>query len=402
MHQFYKRFPHKIFTDYIRIYTINSQDIFSFGKYLFAPEGTPALIIQHELVHIKDKHTTDNIFLEFIRIFCWFNPALYLYQQAIRNIHEYIADEETAFKTGKEDYAKQLVQYAFHHSGTSIANSFFKSSQLKYRLIMLQKKNSSEKAGRKYLLLLPLVAVIVVISISSFTIKNKVSDMITSLSSVGQQLDIKGVVTDQYGNPVAKATVLIYGTQIGTITNTNGHFSLKNVPENGMLAISMIGYSTILLNVNSEKTLHLTLYSDPVHLSPLVVTGYALKTSRPVTKQTGGYPIAKQTEGYPVAFVEQMPSFPGGEDALVKYFSDHVKYPQEAHKEGLQGTVIVSFVVDKDGNLSDVHVINAEIGGGLEEEAVRLVKAMPKWIPGRQNGEAVAVPYTLPIRFVLQ
>lgn len=86
----------------------------------------------------------------------------------------------------------------------------------------------------------------------------------------------------------------------------------------------------------------------------------------------------------------------------MKYLHDNIKYPAEAHKEGLQGTVVVGFVVGKDGNLNDIHTINSPIGGGLEEEAIRLIKAMPKWIPAHQNGETVAVPFTLPIRFVLQ
>lgn len=101
-------------------------------------------------------------------------------------------------------------------------------------------------------------------------------------------------------------------------------------------------------------------------------------------------------------FVEQMPSFPGGEKTLMKYLHDHIHYPNVAREDGIQGTVIVQFIVNPDGHLSDVTTVGTLRGGGLEEEAVRVVKGMPVWNAGVQNGQKVAVQYSLPVRFVLQ
>ena len=101
-------------------------------------------------------------------------------------------------------------------------------------------------------------------------------------------------------------------------------------------------------------------------------------------------------------FVEQMPEFPGGESALMKYLSTHIHYPAVARENGIQGTVVVQFVVNTDGSIQDVKTVGAKKGGGLEEEAVRVVTGMPKWKPGRQNGRSVRVQYSLPVRFVLQ
>lgn len=101
-------------------------------------------------------------------------------------------------------------------------------------------------------------------------------------------------------------------------------------------------------------------------------------------------------------FVEQPPSFPGGEDALNKYLSKNIRYPHVAQENGISGTVFVQFVVDSDGNIKDVKTVGATKGGGLEEEATRVVKTMPKWKPGKQNGRFVSVQYNLPIRFTLQ
>ena len=101
-------------------------------------------------------------------------------------------------------------------------------------------------------------------------------------------------------------------------------------------------------------------------------------------------------------FVEQMPSFPGGEAALMKYLSSHINYPSIARENGIQGTVVVQFVVNTDGTIVNVKPVGQKKGGGLEEEAVRVVKSMPNWTPGKQNGRAVRVQFSLPIRFKLQ
>jgi periplasmic protein TonB len=99
--------------------------------------------------------------------------------------------------------------------------------------------------------------------------------------------------------------------------------------------------------------------------------------------------------------VEDMPSFPGGEEALFKYLGQNIKYPQLAKEAGITGKVYVNFVVDKDGNVTDVKVLRG-IGGGCDEEAIRVVKNMPKWSPGKQRGKPVKVSYNLPIRFSLK
>lgn len=99
--------------------------------------------------------------------------------------------------------------------------------------------------------------------------------------------------------------------------------------------------------------------------------------------------------------VEKMPSFPGGEGALVKYLSNNIKYPPIARENGITGTVYLTFVVDPSGAVKDVKVLRG-IGGGCDEEAMRVVKAMPKWSPGQQRGKNVSVQYNLPVKFTLK
>ncbi|MGY6562528.1 MAG: energy transducer TonB [Luteibaculaceae bacterium] len=99
--------------------------------------------------------------------------------------------------------------------------------------------------------------------------------------------------------------------------------------------------------------------------------------------------------------VEDPPSFPGGDAALFKFLSDNIKYPAMAKDAGVTGVVFVTFKVGKDGSVTDVAVLRG-IGAGCDEEAVRVIKAMPKWTPGRQRGKEVIVQYNLPIRFTLK
>lgn len=100
--------------------------------------------------------------------------------------------------------------------------------------------------------------------------------------------------------------------------------------------------------------------------------------------------------------VETMPEFPGGQQALFKFLSDNVKYPVIAQENGIQGRVICQFVVNKDGAIVDVEVVRSGGDPSLDKEAVRVIKSMPKWNPGKQRGKAVRVKYTVPVNFRLQ
>ena len=96
-----------------------------------------------------------------------------------------------------------------------------------------------------------------------------------------------------------------------------------------------------------------------------------------------------------------MPQFPGGQSALFDYLSSHIKYPVVAEENGVQGRVIVTFVVERDGSITDTKVAKS-VDPSLDREAMRVVRTMPNWIPGKQNGSAVRVKFTVPVTFRLQ
>jgi TonB family protein len=119
---------------------------------------------------------------------------------------------------------------------------------------------------------------------------------------------------------------------------------------------------------------------------------------------SSSYPVKQDTmtkfEPPVYKVVETMPAYPGGYEALIKFMMENVKYPEEAKKNNIQGPVYVSFIVEIDGSVSNVKVLRG-IGGGCDEEGVRVVSLMPKWSPGMDKGKAVRVSYVLPIQFKL-
>lgn len=125
-------------------------------------------------------------------------------------------------------------------------------------------------------------------------------------------------------------------------------------------------------------------------------TGEVLKAQQVVVDEK---PAEEETKVFDV--VEQMPSFPGGDAALMQFLSSHIKYPVVAEENGIQGRVIATFVVERDGSITDVKVVKS-VDPSLDKEAIRVLKSMPKWIPGKQNGSAVRVKYTVPVTFKLQ
>ncbi len=130
-------------------------------------------------------------------------------------------------------------------------------------------------------------------------------------------------------------------------------------------------------------------------------TGYEPVDEQPVDVKPEIDVLEVKTEEPPVPIAEEMPLFPGGDAERQKFLNENTRYPQQALETDIQGTVYVQFVVDTKGNITDVKVMRG-IGGGCDEEAVRVVKMMPQWHAGKQNGRPVRVLFTMPVIFRLQ
>ena len=183
---------------------------------------------------------------------------------------------------------------------------------------------------------------------------------------------IEGKVNDPAGNKAAGAVIVIKGTSTGTVTDINGMFSI-NLPS-------------------KEAVLVITHFSTPEVWEDTFEAGkkYVIKLAADTTSKTAAV----------FDRVEERPRPVDGMDGWMQYLAKHIKYPQAARESGSEGTVIVSFVVGKDGSLQNVEVIRG-IGGECDQEAVRVIASAPKWSPGKISGEAVNTRMSVPIQFRL-
>lgn len=342
-------------------------------------------ILRHEAVHIRQLHSLDILFAEFLKIFFWFNPVIWLYKHSLQEVHEFLADEEAP---NRDHYANFLVSYALSAPIASLTNHFFNSSMLKKRIIMIYKNRNSDWALGKYLLILPLIGLVVMLTGARERLLNAIERKDYKIVSA-RNIPVEGTVSDENGKAVKGASVVVKGTTKGTSTDQNGKFKFSDVAIGSTLIISHINFETFAIEVNGSAALdQIVLRKKDNMLSEITVQGYVRKKDTPETEsQNGKFTV-----------VEQEPQFPGGIEGLGKFLSSTIVYPSEAAKDNVQGKVFVSFTINESGFVRDPHIIKG-IGAGLDEEALRVVLKMPRWEPGKQGGEAVAVQYSLPINF---
>ena len=193
----------------------------------------------------------------------------------------------------------------------------------------------------------------------------------------------KGFVYDKdasTSSPIVGAVVVIEGTKKGAVTDRDGNFQLE-VSVGDKLAVSYFGYDTETISVSKA-------FSTKSTGENRYFVGLSKESDEPNPNKV-------------FDVVEQMPQFPGGTGKLFEYLAKNVRYPKEAENSGTQGRVIATFVVEKDGNVSNAKVVKS-INPALDAEALRVINGMPNWNPGMQNGEPVRVKYTVPVTFRLQ
>lgn len=366
-------------------------------------------ILLHEQAHIRNHHSWDLLLVEVCSWLQWFNPAIWLLKQELQNIHEYEADEEVLRQgIDARQYQMLLIKKAVGARLYSIANSFNHSS-LKKRITMMLKKKSNPWARLKYLYVLPLAAIAVAafarpeisseldeisaIKVNDLTAIMKTEEVKSPEKHPAKEIKVQGQVLEKSTNaPVVGASVIIKGTTSGTITDLDGNFVIS-MPVGATLSVSYINMKTKELTI-TEKLIG-KIKSLKVYLEGEITT----KTQEVVVVGYGGGEEA--SDEVPVfQVVEEMPEFPGGMGECLKFLGKNIKYPVEAQKAGVQGKVIVQFVVEKDGNIANPKVVRS-IDPDLDGEAIRVISIMPKWKPGMQKGQPVRVKYTVPVTFRL-
>lgn len=366
---------------------------FSFFRWLFlSPHDyhhNPDAVIRHEYEHIRQWHTADVLLIELLKICFWMNPAVWLYKRSIETVHEYLADRPAP---NRNEYASFLVAYAMRSPDITIANHFFNSSLLKSRITMIYKTRSSRWLLTKYFIILPVLICSIAISAS----RSPLPPVSRIDHAREQNIRVRGNVADENKEPVADATVIIAGTTRGTTTDRNGWFELDNVPANARLVITHVAYQTFELTVASTQTELLLVMKKAVNqITGPVVVGKSASTES--TAPTGS---SRSSENSEMKVVEQLPEFPGGREALMQYLMQNLQYPETARKINVEAIALVSFTVDKNGDIRNAKSLK-NIGYGIDKEALRVVNEMPKWNPAVQNGKPVEMEYTLEVNFKL-
>ncbi len=374
-------------------------------------------VLTHERAHIRNRHSWDLLLAEGCIFFQWFNPAAWLLKQELQTVHEYEADE-WVIENGidAKTYQLLIIKKAVGARLYSIANSFNHSS-LKKRITMMIKKKSNPWARLKYAYVLPLAAVAVAafarpeVSNELVEISNaKVNDLTSIVkaeevksveNSSDEKFKLSGTVVEaeRKNVPVMGASVLIKGTTMGTLTDMDGKFTLP-VKKGDVIQVSFVGYQTQSVVVKDESPLTILMRDDVQPMEEMVVVGQTPKEEVKYTKVEVEETEEPQ-EKVIFQVVEEMPEFPGGMGEAMKFLAKNIKYPVAAQQAKIEGRVIVQFVVERDGSISDVHTLRG-VNPDLDAEAIRVVSLMPKWKPGKQRGKAVAVKYTMPIMFRLQ
>ncbi len=395
---------------------------FSFFHWIFIhptshTEDELSEILTHEQTHANQWHSIDVLVSEIVCTFCWFNPFAWLMKREIRTNLEYLADNRV-LETGHDSKAYQyhLLGLSHHKAAATIYNSF-NVLPLKKRIKMMNKKRTREIGRTKYLMFLPLAALLMIISnIEAVARTTKevarevieaVEDNLTSdttapdmevatetapLETPAPQQDkdklvtYKGVVVDKDGKAVEGAEFFVDGDYKlpqgqSYVTGKNGNFSFKAFKNAKMIVIwkkdgKMMG---VPATVNKENNSNMKIVMDREWQNP----------------------PADDPDNPVFEVVETMPEYPnGGMPGMMEFLSKNIRYPVNAQKNGTQGRVTVQFIVNTDGSISNIGILR-RVDPELDGEAVRVISAMPKWKPGMQKGKPVRVKYTVPVMFRL-
>ena len=438
---------------------------FSFFHWIFIhpeshTESEISEIITHEETHARQYHSADVLVSEIMCTFCWFNPFVWLMKREVRGNLEYMADHRV-LETGHDSksYQYHLLGLAHHKAAANLSNSF-NVLPLKNRIKMMNKRRTKEIGRTKYLMFLPLAALLMIISnieVVARTTKEFAKEMMgqaTVQDKKGMQ-KTKEVAPPPPPAPVKSATVndsVVFEVVEEMPDFPGGQSALmeylaKNIKypatahENGkqgrvivMFVVKKDGSISDVKTVRGvdpylDKEAERVIAAMP-NWKPGKQRGQAVNVrfTVPVTFRLSGPEPAKPAEtpeavaiekfeevvvvGYgpkeatpnnepTFKVVDEMPKFPGGQEGLMRYLAKNIKYPTMAQQNKEQGKVLVQIVIGKDGNVSNIKILEGA-SAWLDAEAIRVVRGMPKWEPGKQNGQAVAVEYTFPITFRLQ
>ena len=395
-------------------------------------EAQDASVLAHERGHIRLHHSLDVILVDTLTALQWFNPAMWMLRQDLRAIHEYEADAAVLSQgINMRQYQYLLIHKALGACGYSVANGITHST-LKNRIhMMLTNKKTNRASWLKLLALLPIVGT--VLALNAETVNDYVY---AEKPQTPQKKVVKKGRKD--GQVKMNAKTIEVQTEKGTLTGENVTVELNADKQESndweknqiflgeqfegaepLIVIDLkIATMEQLKALDQKEIDNITVLKDSEELLKLYAKHFDADTSNGILfintkeyvkngkKEFLGVAVKakKEEEADPKGVfdvVENMPAFPGGPAELMNFLSTNVKYPATAIKDSIQGRVIATFIVEKDGSISGAKVVK-HVSDDLDAEAIRVIESMPKWIPGKQNGKEVRVKYTIPVTFRLK
>jgi TonB family protein len=352
-------------------------------------------IIKHEAVHVLQRHWMDLVLAETVLLMQWFNPLAWIYIRFIKQNHEFLADRQVLVNADEPAVYKAVLLNQMMGGEVLRLSHQFNYSLNKKRFKMMNHTVISSWRKLRVLFALPVIAILFVAfakpvyqydeNFQNSSSSLKAGDSIPQLNGADNLTEDKNML------------ILLDGKEIDMKT-------MKAIDSNSIAKIEVFKDDSQTSTYGSKAkngVIIITSKSNTV-LDGVVVVGYGDNDGVGGNSQSIGNGEAGKNEDSKVyVMVDQMPQFPGGQDALNRFVATNIRYPEAAQKNKSQGKVFVSFVVNQSGRVEKAKVIRS-ISPLLDEEALRIVNLFPDWMPGKQNGKNVDVQYTLPISFVLQ
>ncbi|MEC5164928.1 hypothetical protein RCH18_000651 [Flavobacterium sp. PL11] len=321
----------------------------------------------HELIHVTQKHTLDILFIETLKVIFWFNPIFIFYKSAIQLNHEFLADEKVVQSYNNVSFYQNLLLSKANANPTYCLASNLNYSVTKKRLIMMTKTTSTASAILKKGLLVPVLIALV------FTICTKVVAQETTKKQASTAKKSEGIFNKYY-----EKTTFKIKDESGKIVKDKKYDELTVLEQRAVPSI---------ISKNKRLPTNEELIAELQKGAAAIIEVDVFSPENKKIKKADG-------EIYNTSEISERPDFPNGIEEFYKFVGLNFKAPE--NPKNLKGKIYITFIIEKDGSITNVRSIR-DIGYGTGEEAIRVIKLSPKWIPGKVNNEPVRVMYSLPI-----
>lgn len=328
-------------------------------------------ILAHERAHIRNGHSWDLLLVQACVFLQWFNPAAWLLKKELQTLHEYEADEDVICNGMEASiYQLSMIEKAVGTRLFTIANNF-NHNLLTKRITMMNKERSRRWACLKYLFVLPLSALVVVAFAQPPIDELKYS----FLNDKGLPTTVEMKRKGHFASSMKDSILVVVNEKV----KGYGEEALSSIPGEQIESI---------LTVHSNDAV--AEYGDKAKHGVIKIT----------TKEEDEEP-ASVKEKLIFQVTEEGPEFPGGMKECMKFIKQNTLYPIEAYRKGIHGKVLVSCVISDKGDIESPHIYRS-VDPLLDAEALRVIKSMPKWKPGKQRGKPVNVMFMFPVAFNLE